>query len=93
MHLFRTCPSEKRPRGRPTPWRELYLAYKCLKIPQEKLEEVLEEKNGVQAALECSHHVYFIMRVSLIIHIFIQDYKIQSGTKSQRFRDTESVLN
>ncbi|KAK3560402.1 hypothetical protein QTP86_008477 [Hemibagrus guttatus] len=47
--VFRACPTGKRPRGRPrTPWRDYVsrLAWECLGVPPEELEEVSGEREG-----------------------------------------------
>ncbi|KAK3546788.1 hypothetical protein QTP86_001940 [Hemibagrus guttatus] len=44
---FRACPTGKRPRGRPrTRWRDyvFQLAWECLRVPPEELEEVARER-------------------------------------------------
>ncbi|KAK3507252.1 hypothetical protein QTP70_012159 [Hemibagrus guttatus] len=46
---FRACPTGKRPRGRPrTRWRDYVsrLAWECLGVPPEELEEMSGEREG-----------------------------------------------
>ncbi|KAK3514648.1 hypothetical protein QTP70_021558 [Hemibagrus guttatus] len=47
--VFRACPTRKRPRGRPrTRWRDYVsrLAWECLGVPPEELEDVSGEREG-----------------------------------------------
>ncbi|KAK3524925.1 hypothetical protein QTP86_011502 [Hemibagrus guttatus] len=48
--VFWACPTGKRPRGRPrTRWRDyvFQLAWECLGVPPEELEEVAREREGI----------------------------------------------
>uniref|UniRef100_A0A3B3BDQ3 Cadherin domain-containing protein n=1 Tax=Oryzias melastigma TaxID=30732 RepID=A0A3B3BDQ3_ORYME len=54
--VFRACPTGRRPRGRPrTRWRDYVsrLAWKCLGVPPEELEEVGGEREVWASLLDC----------------------------------------
>ncbi|KAK3507822.1 hypothetical protein QTP70_000885 [Hemibagrus guttatus] len=65
--VFWACPTGKRPRGRPrTRWRDyvFQLAWECLGVPPEELEEVAREREAAHYSVNFSICVNYAQKLS-----------------------------